>query len=185
MRLSITISILGEYVSFIGLSHHSFFPPLFHLSVLSLFFLLFFPLIDMFEIFMFGTTQDIKDKTENNTDMFHDLTDFSFCWEWQTKSRIKYEEVTGESIMLWQNIGGEFSFFLSSILFIEPKVNPLVFNSYTLHHIYICLSNNNSSKSTSHFPLYTRHLTPCYSSIPWYPAQKCLIFTGSLKTQEE
>ena len=63
----------------------------------------------------------------------------------------------------------------------ESKLNLLLFESYNLYHIYICLSNNTSSKYASHFHLHTRHLPP---TIPWYSAQKCFIFTGSSKPQD-
>lgn len=46
---------------------------------------------------MAGSIQDVRDKAENNTDMFHDLIDFPICWEWQKKIiRTKYEDLIGE-----------------------------------------------------------------------------------------
>lgn len=36
-----------------------------------------------------GTIQDIRDKVENNTDMFHDLIDFLICWEWHKNNQDK------------------------------------------------------------------------------------------------
>lgn len=47
---------------------------------------------------MYGTIQNIKDRAENNMDMFHDITDFPICSEWQTNKKIKYEEVMGNPL---------------------------------------------------------------------------------------
>lgn len=51
-----------------------------------------------------ATIQGIRNKAENNIDMFHALTDFPVCWEQLTNKQEKNEEVIWGNPLCYESI---------------------------------------------------------------------------------